>query len=196
MQISRRVVAFAGFAACIGCKRAEPPQVIDHTGSAGSAGSAGSTVAVAPGADAAVAKADDLEVIELAPKQGKLRDQLAARRKAAGDRVFIVETTADWCKPCQAVTKYLHDPAMTQALAGVTLVRVDFEQFGDALESCGLPTEGVPFFSLIDRDLHVTDAIASDEWGADIPANMAPVLAAFVHGTLAHRRHPWHRPPQ
>ena len=134
----------------------------------------------------------DFQIVELTPAGGPVCDQLRQRREAARGRVFIAETTAEWCRPCKSFTKYLRDPAMTKALAGVTLARIDFDRFSGELAGCGLSTVGVPFFAIFDDQLHPIDMISSSEWDDDVPTNMAPVLAAFAHGTLTHRREPWH----
>jgi hypothetical protein len=135
----------------------------------------------------------DVRVIELGTKDGPLREQLK-RLHATSGRHLVVETTAEWCRPCKGITKYLRDPAMTAALAGVTLARVDFDAFNGELEGVGLPSTSVPWFAILGDDLQPVDMMSSDEWGDDVPANMAPVLHAFVTGTYTNRRHPWHRP--
>ncbi len=184
MQILR-VVVFVALGA--GCKKSEPSPVVVE-----SPVSPVTTRSEPTGRAVTASKVDDVEIIELVPQQGKLRDQLRKRRDAASGRVFIVETTAEWCRPCKGVTKYLRDPAMTKALTGATLVRVNYDEFSaDELKSCGIPHASLPWFVMFDRDLRITDAITSSEWDEDIPANMAPVLSAFVHGTLSQRRSPW-----
>ena len=133
----------------------------------------------------------ELTVIDLSPADGPLEEQLRKQR-AAHPTHLIVETTASWCKPCIAIQKYLRDPAMVAALAGVTLVHVDFDRFAhEELEACGIPAESLPWFVILDEHIRVKDALSSSEWDDDVPANMAPVLAGFVKGTLRTRRHPW-----
>ena len=79
---------------------------------------------------------------------------------------------------------------MTKALAGVTLARIDIDQFDEKeIETVGLSTSAVPWFVLFDDKLEITDAITSGECDDDIPENMAPVLGAFAHGTYKNRRH-------
>jgi len=142
-------------------------------------------------ASTTVSTYDDLEVIDLGPADGPLRDQLLRRFSAAKGRVLLIETTAVWCRPCIGFATYIADPAMTAALAGVTLARIDIDRFPEAaLATCGLSGDAVPMFVIVDAKLAVRDTISSDEWDEDIPANMAPVLGAFVRGTLTHRRHP------
>ncbi len=132
----------------------------------------------------------DVQIIRLTPREGPLRDQLVRRRHEAGKRIFMVETTASWCRPCIAIEHSLHDPLIVDALAGVTLVRVDIDDFGDQFASADLPHGSVPWFALFNATQHRVDMIASDEWDDDTPENMAPVLRAFAHRTLTRRRHP------
>ena len=49
-------------------------------------------------------------------------------------------------------------------------------------------TESVPWFYKLDTSSHPTDAISADEWDANIPENMAPVLGNFARGALGSRR--------
>ena len=132
-----------------------------------------------------------LTVVDLSPADGPLREQLR-KEHAAHPKNLMVETTASWCKPCIAIQQYLSDPAMVAALAGVTLVHVDFDRFEhEELEACGIPAESLPWFVILDENIRVKDALSSSEWDDDVPANMAPVLASFARGTLRARRHPW-----
>jgi hypothetical protein len=132
---------------------------------------------------------ETLEVVDMGTADGPLADQLRTQRLAAKGRMLIVETTATWCKPCIAITKYIGDPAMTRALAGVTLVRVDIDQFASELTANGFTDSSVPWFVMFDDKLQVKDKITSAEWDDDVPANMAPVLGAFARGTLTKRRY-------
>jgi hypothetical protein len=79
---------------------------------------------------------------------------------------------------------------MQRALTNVTLVKVDVRAFGDDLEELNVVTKTLPWFYKFNADLKATDAISAGEWDANIPANMAPVLEAFVAGTLLKRREP------
>ena len=48
---------------------------------------------------------------------------------------------------------------------------------------------GTKFYKL-DSNAHPTDAISADEWDANVPENMAPVLGDFARGALGSRRSP------
>jgi hypothetical protein len=135
----------------------------------------------------------DFVMVDLAPDDGPLRAQVLGWLGNAKDRIFMVETTAKWCRPCIGFTKYAGDPQMTKALAGVTLARIDIDQFDeDEIKSVGLSAAEVPWFVLFDDELAIQDAITSGEWDDDVPENMAPVLGAFAHGTYTNRRHGKH----
>jgi hypothetical protein len=79
---------------------------------------------------------------------------------------------------------------MQRALENVTLVRVDIESFEPALAAMRVDTDAVPWFYKLDSNANVTDAISADEWDANVPENMAPVLADFARGVLGGRRSP------
>ena len=79
---------------------------------------------------------------------------------------------------------------MQRALANVTLVRVDIDTFEDELKAMRVDTESVPWFYRLDASARPTDAISADEWDANVPENMAPVLANFARGALGARRTP------
>ena len=52
-------------------------------------------------------------------------------------------------------------------------------------------TESAPWFYKLDAEAHApTDAISADEWDANVPENMAPVLGDFARGALGARRSP------
>jgi hypothetical protein len=51
-------------------------------------------------------------------------------------------------------------------------------------------TNAVPWFYMLDAAARPLDAINADEWDENVPENMAPVLAAFVKGSLGARRTP------
>jgi thiol-disulfide isomerase/thioredoxin len=141
-------------------------------------------------AETSVEKIDALEVVDLHPGSGALRDQLVAQlaRSQASKRTMLVQTTAEWCKPCQEINDSLEDSRMNRALANVSLVRVDIDEFGDELKPLRLPATSVPWFVLLGADLKLKDAISAGEWDDNIPANMAPVLSKFLSGKLKVRR--------
>lgn len=136
---------------------------------------------------------DDLVLVDLSPDDGPLREQLLGWAGNSVGRTFMVETTATWCRPCIGFAKYASDPQMTKALAGVTLARIDIDQFAEAaLTSAGLSASSVPWFVMFDDKLEIKDAITSGEWEDDVPANMAPVLGAFARGTFTNRKYGKH----
>jgi Domain of unknown function (DUF4190)/Thioredoxin len=121
-----------------------------------------------------------------------LQDQLVELRtnEIADGRTPIIETTASWCTACKEIASTIDDPLLQRALANVTLVEVDTDEFGAELGDLKMETSAIPFFFKIDSAAHATDAISGDEWDANTPVNEAPVLGAFAKGTLKKRRHP------
>jgi hypothetical protein len=132
--------------------------------------------------------------LELSPKAGKLQDQLTTqvRDAAKGGETVVLETSASWCRACTEVDANLGDPRMQAALTNVVLVRVDIDRFGGELKSLRMWEGSVPWFYLLDSAAHPADAISAGEWDDNVPENMAPVLDAFVHGTLTRRREASH----
>lgn len=132
-----------------------------------------------------------LDVVDL-ESTGALKPQLAAISKAAAgkNRTVILQTYVRSSKECAEVADALPDPRMQRALANVTLVRVDIDTFESELRAMRVDTDAVPFFYKLDASARATDAISADEWEANIPENMAPVLGDFARGTLRSRRSP------
>jgi thiol-disulfide isomerase/thioredoxin len=121
-----------------------------------------------------------------------LQDQLTDLRTSeiADGRTLIVQTTAGWCSACKEIASTIDDPLLQRALANVTLVEVDTDEFGAELGALKMETDAIPYFFKIDSSARATDAISGDEWDENTPANEAPVLGAFAKGTLKKRRHP------
>src|SRR6185436_2357285 len=105
--------------------------------------------------------------------EGQLLTQLHESAKS-GQSVVLWTVTPD-CEPCAAVGRALPDARMQHALAGVRLVRADATSFAPELRSLGVPIDAFPGFTLLDAHAHPLDHIHGGEWGADIPANIAPI---------------------
>ncbi|HEX7663268.1 MAG TPA: thioredoxin domain-containing protein, partial [Polyangiaceae bacterium] len=121
-----------------------------------------------------------------------LQDQLVDLRAAAiaEGRTPVVVSTASWCGACKEVESTLDEPQMQKALANVTLLMVDVDEFGPQMDSLKMTTNAVPSFFKIDSTAHATDAITGDEWDENTAENEAPVLGPFAKGMLKKRRHP------
>jgi hypothetical protein len=132
-------------------------------------------------------------VIELHASLGPLHAQLATQAVAArrSGETLLVETTAQRCVPCAEVAAAAADSQVQQALTKVRFLRVDVEEFRDELKALRMNEPAVPWFYVIDVRGHPSDAISADEWDDNVPANIAPVLGAFVKGTLRARRQSW-----
>jgi hypothetical protein len=132
-----------------------------------------------------------LDVVDLDAKR-PLKAQLTEITKVAGvkNRVVVLQTYVRTSKECAEVSAALPDTRMQRALSNVTLVRVDIDVFEDDLGSMRVETESAPWFYKLDMNGRVTDAISAEEWDANIPENMAPILGDFARGTLGSRRSP------
>lgn len=137
-----------------------------------------------------------IAIVEASPGGDTLQVQLQSQLEEsakAGERLVLWTVTAD-CEPCEAVTRALSDARMQRALTKVRLIRADAASFPRELRLLGIPGEQVPGFTLLDARGRVLDHIHDDEWDADIPANIAPILDKFLRRSLTDRRHPWARP--
>ncbi len=128
-----------------------------------------------------------LEVIDLDDSHS-LRPQLSEITKRSRGRTVVLQTYLKSSAACAAVAAALPDKRMQRALAEVTLVRVDVEEYESELRRMKVETTTAPWFYKIDAKGNPTDAISADAWEANIPENMAPVLGSFVHRAAPSRR--------
>ncbi len=154
-----------------------------------------SPTATAPGVHAPGAPATTthgaITVMDLTPADGPLRTQLTRvlAEAAARHSPVLVETTASWCPPCQKFKASLGDARVQRALEDVTLVRLDIDTWESSeLSEMHLVVNSVPWFYKMDASLTPLDKISSDEWGDDVPENIAPVMHDFIAGTLTKRK--------
>ncbi|CAN5813444.1 hypothetical protein BH11MYX4_BH11MYX4_53750 [soil metagenome] len=132
-----------------------------------------------------------LDVVDLdtkSPLKGQITE--IARASSAKNRTVMLQTYVRSSKECAEVAAALPDTRMQKALTNVTLIRVDIDAFEDELKDMRIETESAPWFYKLDSNSRVTDAISADEWDANVPENMAPVLADFARGALGSRRSP------
>ncbi|MDB4942798.1 MAG: hypothetical protein JWP97_2332 [Labilithrix sp.] len=132
-----------------------------------------------------------LEVVDLDTSR-TLKTQLdeISRAALAKKRTVMLQTYVRTSKECAEVAAALPDTRMQRALKDVTLVRVDIDTFEEALRTMRVETESAPWFYKLDGNARPTDAISADEWDANVPENMAPVLSDFARGVQAPRRSP------
>jgi hypothetical protein len=132
-------------------------------------------------------------VTDLHASVGALGAQLATQATAAhrAGETLLVQTTSQRCVPCAEIATAEADTQVQQALAKVRLLRVDVAEFRNDLKALRMNEPAVPWFYLIDARGNASDAISADEWDDNEPGNIAPVLGAFVHGSLRSRRQSW-----
>jgi hypothetical protein len=141
---------------------------------------------------AATSPASAATVVDLHASAGPLRVQLAAEwaRASAAHAKLMVMTTATWSKDATDISAALLDDEVQDALEDVVVVRIDVDEFKPELRSSKLEKPDVPWFFLIGPTFEPTDAISANEWGANTPSSIAPVMRKFVLGTLKARRVP------
>lgn len=134
-----------------------------------------------------------LTIVDIGSDVTSLDAELRAQRAKAAraNEKMVLEVAAASCRPCLGVASALVDPKMQKALAGVRLVRVDTAEFVRELNTLGIAHDAIPAFFLLGADLSPTDGINGGEWDDDTAENVAPVLAAFVRGSLHSRRELW-----
>jgi hypothetical protein len=71
---------------------------------------------------------------------------------------------------------------MMQAFQGVYLLQADVDDWEGQWRSYGFEFSGIPIFYILDEQGRLTgEVIGGNAWGANTPAEMAPVLDAFFH---------------
>lgn len=73
---------------------------------------------------------------------------------------------------------------MMEAFKGVYLIRLDVDAWDwDEMSEYGFDFEWIPIFFKLDAQGKPTgETVSADEWGENIPKNMAPVMDEFFHG--------------
>ncbi|MFO0616382.1 MAG: hypothetical protein U0414_27570 [Polyangiaceae bacterium] len=132
-----------------------------------------------------------VKVVDLGGDEATLSGALQTQMKAAkaDKKEVLVLVMADNCDPCKKLREALSDPAMQDALSPVVLVRVNALVFERELTTLHYRTAEKPGLYLLASDASPRDGILGNEWDEDTPANMAPVLKAFVRGKYSARRH-------
>ncbi len=140
-----------------------------------------------------------LELVDLGSGEHSILQafrQENTRAKARGATTLVFITGPD-CKPCDAFSVALSSRELQAAVGAMSVIRVNAHTFREDLDGLGFPLETLPGFALLDEEGRPRDYIHGGEWDEDRPANIVRVLAPFVRGQLAARRHPWtssHRP--
>lgn len=134
-----------------------------------------------------------VRLVDVPPTRQSLETELEAQRAAAlaNKERLVLFASAEGCRPCMSVAAELNDPKMQGALAGVRLVRVDVNVLGQELNDLGVPTQKIPGFYLLGKDLSPIDGINGGEWDDDTADNAGPVLEGFLKGSLRKRREPF-----
>ena len=131
---------------------------------------------------------DKFVLATLTAADGQRSDVLsteAQRAKAQGLTLFV-EFYADWCEPCQALSKSLGDgnhpgdPQMIAAFTGTYILRLNVDKWLDTPLGANFQVKTIPAFFALDAAGKPTGrTITGAAWGDNTPENMAPPLKAF-----------------
>ncbi|HVJ88830.1 MAG TPA: DUF4190 domain-containing protein, partial [Labilithrix sp.] len=120
-----------------------------------------------------------IEVVDLDVSR-PLRTQLVELVHRSRGRTVLLQTHSKSSRACADITEALPDRRMQRALANVTIIRVDVDEYDTELGLMEIQTTGSPWFYKLGPDAEPTDAISADAWNGNDPEKMAPALARFV----------------
>lgn len=103
------------------------------------------------------------------------------RSVAPAQRVPVVYFYADWCGPCRRFRAALPSEQVDDALRQTTLIKVNVDSCRKLAAYYNVTA--VPTFVKVDAKGQPLATITSAEWGEDVPAEIAPVMAKLVNGT-------------
>jgi len=138
-----------------------------------------SAIVASPPSSSGIRSYGSLEVVDL-DEARPLRAQLAEIVKRSRGRTVVLQTYVEASPACAAIAEALPDKRMQGALANVTLVRVDVDEYDGELHEMHIETRTAPWFYKLDARGNPTDALSADAWEANAPETMAPVLRRFV----------------
>lgn len=118
-----------------------------------------------------------LEVVDLDVAR-PLRPQLTEIVDRAHGRAVLLQTFQRSSATCDALAAALPGARMQGALANVTIVRVDVEEYSRDLVAMSIETRSAPSFYRLDSHADPTDSLSAADW--DRPEAMAPVLGWFA----------------
>lgn len=102
------------------------------------------------------------------------------QRAVPAGRVPVVYFYADWCGPCRRFRAALPSDEVDQALQQAALVKVNVDSCQELAAAYGV--QAVPTFVKVDARGQPLATITSDQWGEDVPSQIAPVMEQLVNG--------------
>ena len=140
----------------------------------------------------------NIELIDVGDSTPDFSDFVAEQAKAAHDsnQHCLLMTMLPKCPSCAAIGYAVEKGLLGRDLGRIRLIRLDLDEFEQEVRRLHLPIDRVPGFVLVDATGSVVDFLDGGEWGANDPAEFAPIISAFVNGRLAQRRYLWTRLPQ
>ena len=145
----------------------------------------GTPTANAPGI--AVSGDSTVLVIELTPKQGKLPELLQAEIAKADSlgRTPFIEIGATWCGQCLELKANIGDKRMIEAFEGTYIIRLDFDEWKEALTELGYKISAIPVFFAVGGDGKAAGtSFTTDPLGPNTPENVAAPLKKFFSENL------------
>lgn len=125
------------------------------------------------------------KVVNIEPAEGEELTAVVAKHVAlakSNNLTPFVEVWAEWCPPCKKLEAAMDHPLITKAFAGVYLIRLDSDKWGEKLKAAGFDNSSIPvFYGLDDAGKPTGHKITGGAWGEDTPENMGPPLEAFFH---------------
>lgn len=96
---------------------------------------------------------------------------------------------ADWCPPCKKFAKSMKNKIVKEALANGTLIKInvdnDVAEGGQEI-AIKYGINVIPTFIKVNAEGEVIAQITSDEWGKDVPKNIASVIDTFINKDTYH----------
>lgn len=113
--------------------------------------------------------------------QSKTVNEVVAAEFAAG-RIPVLYFWASWCGPSIEFKESLPDPLMQDALNNVTLIVIDTDADAEKEQvATRFNVRNIPTFIRLDNTGKFIKKVDGGAWAENIPANMAPVLKAFIN---------------
>jgi thioredoxin 1 len=103
------------------------------------------------------------------------------RQVTPANRVPIIYFYADWCGPCKRFRAALPSEQVDEALRQAALIKVNVDSCQELAAYYGI--SAVPTFIKVDTQGKPVATITGEEWGEDVPDEIAPVMVKLANST-------------